>query len=204
MPIKPRKILKDYFGSGKLPSATNFADLIDSFVHQTEDNFPAAVPGTLQSKANTTVHISQAANTKPLPQPATQTQSEVAPAADTLIAPNAGTPVANRAINSYIEIPANREWSPVIFATRNASSFSIYAAASNNNRHVLAQASLLFLLNNKKAVIKKKVISSGGFCNTIKFKWVFTPSSYQLQMRTTLNYGYDSPLKIYITEYSFE
>ena len=129
--MTPRQTLKQWFSRGKKPTAAQFAEAFDSFLHKTEDRIEItdihALPQTLNDKADIN-HTHDAADIQNLP----TTQVDAA------IDPVSANPVQNQAIAAALQNKANTEHSHTISDT-NGLQTALDSKSDLTHRHEIGE-----------------------------------------------------------------
>lgn len=208
MALRQRSELKRYFAKGQTPSESNFIDLIDSTVNLLDDSVIRIIKNDKANAAAILTPNPQAAT--PARQGANNSGNGGANASEAL----AGPTTDNLAVQSKVaqstqglpngvqtfEVPANGKWTPILTQLNGIRAYNIVAAANNNvGKAALLHATALSIYGLKKSTITETSLSYGGLWNKIKLRWTGDRHNFSLEIRTTVNYGDNVNIKVFIT-----
>jgi len=99
------------------------------------------------------------------------------------------------------EVPANGQWTAILTNLKGMQAFEIMAAVNNNmGRAAMLHATALSVYGKSNTAISKTLAKYGGFWNSIKLRWTGDADNYSLEIKTTIDYGNSTMMKVFVTQ----
>lgn len=227
MAIQDRNALKKFFSKGQRPTEGNFFDLIDSMYNKLDDDLlpeiensatgvPAPKSPLFASILNNPGEMAflENAATAPEKNPLLQFKpgglvgiGVVAPLYRLHVN---GAVAATARVGTYADptvnpetVLANGKWQKILTGLNGLNAFEIVASASGakkSGNYALLHATALSTFGNSKSCIVQHSARYKGLWRNIRLKWTGTLNSYNLEIRTTTDFGTGVKIKYNITQ----
>jgi hypothetical protein len=230
MARRNRETLKNFFRRGSLPDEDQFKDLIDSSLNIIDEGFSRSINqgleiGCIDDSNKLMGFFKNVEDNQPVWSIALNketgnldiiNQNEdpvLSLSPDGKIGIKTDTPENDLDINGVIsykaktgnlkqgKVPADGKWHPVLSNLKGCQALEIMAGVGKKGtgKYALAHAvALNTFFSNKKIKINQSYYRRA--CNKLKFRWTGNSNSYNLEIRTKMNYGDQTQISYHISK----
>ncbi|HEY1038138.1 MAG TPA: hypothetical protein VGF30_01960 [Bacteroidia bacterium] len=217
-----RDKLKSFFKSGSMPTDKHFSILIDSMYNKLDDTIPTIIPPTpsgtnapapslfakIENDPEKGMTFSQAMTNDPILQ---LKKSNIGTVGSLYSMYVNGTVAAPARVGTFTagnpdpDVFADGTWKTILTGLTGLNAFEVVASASGpspSGNYALLHAIALCTYGKSKSCIVQNSARYKGICKNIELRWLWskTIKSYDLQIRTRINFGSKTPIKYNITK----
>jgi hypothetical protein len=218
--IRDRDTLKAFFKQGQRPTEGNFVDLIDSMYNKLDDDLMAAF---LDNNQLTKVTFAEIVNTpldglKFVEASTKNTLLSIKPGGNVGIATSTprytldvnGTVASVARVGTYADksidpstVFADGKWHKIISSLDGLNIFEVVASAKGikgAGNYALLHANVLSTFGNSKSKVVQSTARYKGICRNISLRWTGTLNNYNLEIRTSKNFGAGVKINFFVTK----